>query len=38
MDYFEESLKLHRKHRGKIKVMPKLPAKTKDDLSLAYSP
>jgi malate dehydrogenase (oxaloacetate-decarboxylating) len=38
MDYFEESLKLHRKHRGKIKVMPKLPAKTKEDLSLAYSP
>jgi malate dehydrogenase (oxaloacetate-decarboxylating) len=38
MDYFEESLKLHRKHRGKIEVTPKLPAKTKDDLSLAYSP
>ena len=38
MDYFKESLKLHKKHKGKISVVSKLPAKTKDDLSLAYSP
>lgn len=38
MDYSEESLKLHRKHRGKIAVGLKIPLDTKDDLSLAYTP
>ena len=38
MDYFQESLKLHKKHKGKISVEGKVPADTKDDLSLAYSP
>jgi malate dehydrogenase (oxaloacetate-decarboxylating) len=38
MDYFKESLTLHKKHRGKISVEAKVPAATKDDLSLAYSP
>ena len=38
MDYFSESLKLHEKHRGKIEVTSKVPLKTRDDLSLAYTP
>jgi malate dehydrogenase (oxaloacetate-decarboxylating) len=38
MDYYKESLKLHKKHKGKISVIGKVPADTKDDLSLAYSP
>jgi malate dehydrogenase (oxaloacetate-decarboxylating) len=38
MDYFKESLKLHKTHKGKISVSGKVPAKTRDDLSLAYSP
>jgi malate dehydrogenase (oxaloacetate-decarboxylating) len=38
MDYFEESLKLHKKHKGKISVEGKVPADTTYDLSLAYSP
>ena len=29
---------MHRDHRGKISVEGKVPAETKDDLSLAYSP
>jgi malate dehydrogenase (oxaloacetate-decarboxylating) len=38
MNYFEESLKLHEKNRGKIEVVSKIPVETKDDLSLAYTP
>ncbi len=38
MDYFKESLKLHKENRGKISVEGKVPADSKDDLSLAYSP
>lgn len=38
MNYYEESLKLHEKHRGKIEVISKVPVKTRDDLSLAYTP
>ncbi|MCK5615702.1 NADP-dependent malic enzyme, partial [Candidatus Pacearchaeota archaeon] len=38
MDYYEESLKLHEEHRGKIEVVSKIPLKTRDDLSLAYTP
>jgi len=38
MDFYAESLKLHEKHRGKIEVTSKVPVKTKEDLSLAYSP
>ncbi len=38
MDYYEESLKLHEKNRGKIEVVSKIPLKTRDDLSLAYTP
>lgn len=38
MDYYGESIKLHALHRGKIEVISKVPIKTKDDLSLAYTP
>ncbi len=38
MDYAKESLKLHEKWKGKIEVIAKVPVKTKDDLSLAYTP
>lgn len=38
MDYYKESLKLHEEKRGKIEITSKVPVKTKDDLSLAYTP
>lgn len=38
MDYAKESLKLHEKWKGKIEVISTVPVKTKDDLSLAYTP
>jgi len=38
MDYFAESLLLHRKHHGKIAIRSKMPVRTKDDLSTVYSP
>ncbi len=38
MDYFKESLKLHKRLGGKIKVISKIDVRTKDDLSLVYSP
>jgi len=38
MNYAEESLKLHRKWKGKIEVVSTVPVETKDDLSLAYTP
>lgn len=38
MDYFKESLKLHKKTKGKIDFQSKLELNTKDDLSLAYTP
>jgi len=38
MDVFEESLKLHEEHQGKLEVRAKVSVKTKEDLSLAYSP
>jgi malate dehydrogenase (oxaloacetate-decarboxylating) len=34
----EESLKLHREHRGKLTVQSKVPVDSARDLSLAYSP
>lgn len=37
-DYFEESLKLHKKYGGKIAIESKVPLATKEDLSLAYTP
>ena len=38
MNYAEESLKLHRRWRGKIEVNATVPVSSKDDLSLAYTP
>ncbi|MDD6024454.1 MAG: NADP-dependent malic enzyme [Oscillospiraceae bacterium] len=38
MNYAEESLKLHYQWGGKLDIVPKMPVKTKDDLSLAYTP
>lgn len=38
MDYAAESLKLHEKLKGKIEVISRVPVKTKEDLSLAYTP
>ncbi|MDL2237507.1 NAD-dependent malic enzyme [Christensenellaceae bacterium OttesenSCG-928-K19] len=38
MDYAKESLKKHREWRGKIEVASTVPVKTRDDLSLAYTP
>lgn len=38
MNYAEESLKLHEEWKGKIEVISRVPVKTKEDLSLAYTP
>ena len=38
MDYAKESLRLHGEWGGKIEVISKVPCKTKEDLSLAYTP
>lgn len=38
LNYFEESLKLHEKHTGKIEVISKVKVETREDLSLAYTP
>jgi malate dehydrogenase (oxaloacetate-decarboxylating) len=38
MDYFKESLNLHRRLKGKIRMSPKIDVRTKEDLSLVYSP
>ncbi len=38
MNYYERSLELHQKHRGKIEIRSKVPLESKDDLSLAYTP
>ncbi|MBV6440010.1 MAG: NAD-dependent malic enzyme [Saprospiraceae bacterium] len=37
-DFSNDSLELHRKHKGKISVRSKIPVNTKDDLSTVYSP
>ena len=38
MNYSEESLKKHYEWKGKIEVTQRVEVKTKDDLSLAYTP
>ncbi len=38
MDYAKESLRLHEQWKGKIEVNATVPVKTKEDLSLAYTP
>ncbi len=38
MDYFKESLVLHKRLQGKIRITPKIDVRTKEELSLVYSP
>jgi malate dehydrogenase (oxaloacetate-decarboxylating) len=38
MNIGEESLKLHNEWKGKIEVISRVPVKTREDLSLAYTP
>lgn len=38
MDYAKESLRLHGEWKGKIEVVAAVPVKTREDLSLAYTP
>jgi malate dehydrogenase (oxaloacetate-decarboxylating) len=38
MDYAKESLRLHYEWKGKIEMVCRAPLKTRDDLSLAYTP
>jgi len=38
MDYAKESLRLHGEWKGKIEVVSTVPVKSRDDLSLAYTP
>ena len=38
MDYYKAALELHEQHKGKIEVTAKVPVKTRDDLSAAYTP
>ena len=38
MDYAKESLRLHKEWKGKIEMVTRVPVKTKEDLSLAYTP
>ena len=38
MDYAKESLRLHEEKKGKLEVISRVPVKTREDLSLAYTP
>lgn len=38
MNYAEESLRKHEEWRGKIEIAPRVAVKTREDLSLAYTP
>ncbi|GAV25851.1 malate dehydrogenase [Carboxydothermus islandicus] len=38
LDFKTKALELHKKFRGKIEIKSKVPAKTAEDLSLAYTP
>lgn len=38
MDYAAESLRLHRKLKGKLNIVSKVPVENRDDLSIAYTP
>jgi malate dehydrogenase (oxaloacetate-decarboxylating) len=37
-DVYQESVALHRRQRGKLAIVSKVPLATKEDLSLAYTP
>ena len=38
MDYYEESMKMHRAERGKLEVTSKVAVSNRDELSTAYTP
>ncbi len=38
MDYSKKAIALHKKHKGKVEIGLKIPLKTIDDLSMAYTP
>ena len=38
MNYNKKAIELHKKHRGKIEIKSKIALRTKDDLSVAYTP
>lgn len=38
MNYYEEALKLHSEHKGKIEVTSKVALESRDDFSIAYTP
>ncbi|MBR2810431.1 MAG: NADP-dependent malic enzyme [Solobacterium sp.] len=38
MDYYKAALELHEKYKGKIEVVSKVELKTRDDLSIEYTP
>lgn len=38
INYFEESVKLHRKYKGKLEIVSKVKIENSDDLSIVYSP
>jgi malate dehydrogenase (oxaloacetate-decarboxylating) len=38
MDLKKEAIKFHKKVKGKLEIKPKVPLKTKKDLSVAYTP
>ena len=38
MDYNKMALKMHEENKGKIEVISKVPVKTREDLSTAYTP
>ena len=37
-DVYSQSIKLHKKLKGKLEIISKVPLKTKKDLSLLYTP
>ena len=37
-DIYKQSLILHKKHKGKIEVISKIPLTNREELSLAYTP
>ena len=38
MNYYDESMKMHRAYHGKLEVKSKVPVRSRDDLSTAYTP
>ena len=38
MDYYKKALEMHQEQKGKIEVVSKVPVKTREDLSIAYTP